>query len=117
MRTTLDDAWYLDAAAARVELGQGVEVETFLLVEMHLLSAGLLPDNFNAMNGVIREMAGSLIRPPFSGGLTATFATAPIGAGLWLGPGDGPAADHFTSEWTYVTVDGPLEIAVLLWYE
>ncbi len=117
MRTTLEDPWYVNRTGARVDLGQGVTVERFLLDEIQLLAAGVLPENFAVTNAAVRQIANSLVRPPFAVGLEITLAGNGASATLWLGDGSGPPPDRFTSAWAYDSATGAaLGIAVHLWY-
>ena len=117
LRTTLEDPWYRNGSGERVELGQGVTVERFLLEEIQLLSRGLTDTDFSAVNSLILERAKSLVRPPFGIGLDGSLSGGGRTATLWLGDGGGPPADRFTASWTYDTVDGSIvRIDVDLWY-
>ena len=115
MRTTLDRPWYLDRLGYRVDLGQGVTVERFLVDEAVLLAAGLPASSFGDADRAILEVLEALLRPPFAGGIEAT-AGWPTSR-LWIGGGNGPPADRFTSSWTYEAGGTTVEIAVHLWFE
>lgn len=117
MRTTLRDAWYLNAAGERIDLGQGVTVEVYLIDEIRLIAQGLSPENFEGTNAEIRGDAESLVRPPFSVGVSGKEVELGSPLLLWIGSGTGPPVDRFTAEWTYDTFDGHhVEVGVHLWY-
>ena len=62
MRTTLENPWYTNATGERVELGNGISVERFLVDEAQLVASGQSPDDFSVANALILGRAKSLVR-------------------------------------------------------
>jgi hypothetical protein len=117
MRTTLENPWYVNRTGERVDLGDGVSVERFLVDEAQLLALGLSSEDFSVMDTLILERAKSVVRPPFGVGIEASLSGVQRTAHLWLGDGVAPPADRFTAAWTYGTSDGDeVRLALHLWY-
>jgi hypothetical protein len=113
LRTTLEKPWYLDRIGYRVDLGQGITVERFLLDEGMLLPGGVAASNFEETDRAILDILRALLRPPFVGGIEVSYR----GGSLWLGDGAGPLADRFSASWSYAAGGATVDIAVHLWSE
>ncbi len=113
MRATLEDPWYLDRVGYRVDLGQGITVERFLVDEGALLAGGVPRECFEVTDRAILDLLQALLRPPFAGGIEVR-AGPPV-AVLWLGDGAGPPEDRYTASWSYANAGVTVEVAVHLW--
>jgi hypothetical protein len=111
-RTRLDGLGFTRDGAF-VRLPAGTTVETFLRMQVHLLSRDDAPD-FSAANTRVADLAKSLLRP----GWNVAIAGGEVrGEALMHIPGPPPPA-YFESAWTYPPLPGEprdVRLAVAVW--